>query len=112
MSIVTELEKVLAEERDMLLAGDYEGLQALIERKSRLGTRLAENKPDLPADAYEDLVVQAAQNEALLKAAQRGLHSAIAQVKQISDGDAQKTYSKDGQRVSLSQKRTSIAQKI
>lgn len=112
MSVVTDLEKLLTEERALLLAGDYAGLDGLIERKSKLEQRLAEKKPDLSVEAYEQLAQKAKHNEALLEAAQRGLHSAMSQLRQLADGESQKTYSKDGQRTSLSRKPVSIAQKI
>lgn len=112
MNIVKDLEKLLSHERALLLAGDYEGLHALTERKLDMEERLAKSKPDLPAENYARLAKMAKHNEALLASAQRGLQSAIAQLKQLSDGESQKTYSRDGQRMSLSRAPTSVAHKV
>lgn len=112
MSIAKDLEKLLSRERALLLAGDYEGLHALIEKKMELEGRLADTKPNLPIEDCVRLSEMAKHNEALLASAQRGLQSAIAQLKQLADGETQKTYSKDGQRTSLSRKPTSVAQKV
>ncbi|MEM8801822.1 MAG: hypothetical protein AAFY06_04410 [Pseudomonadota bacterium] len=112
MSIVAELEKLLSEERSMLLAGDYGGLEKLIDRKAQLEKRLTSGNQDLPSDVLKQVRDQAKHNEALLAAAQRGLQSTMTQLRNLSTGEAQKTYSRDGQRVSMSRKSTSIAQKI
>ena len=112
MSIVGELEQLLSEERALLLAGDYDALERLVDRKSRLEQRLATGKQDLPVDALNRIRGYAKHNEALLAAAQRGLQSTITQLRNLSTGEAQKTYSRDGQRVSMSRKSVSVAQKI
>lgn len=112
MSVVGEIEKLLSEERKMLLAGDFDALKDLIDRKANLEQRLAGGKPDMSADALKRIGDQARHNEALLAAAQRGLSFTMSQLRNLSAGEAQKTYSRDGQRVSLSRKSTSIVQKI
>ena len=112
MSIVSELEKILEDEQRHLLTGNFDGLQSLVEKKTRLATRLAKKKPELSGEIYQELSRKAAQNEALLDAARRGLQSAMSQLKQLSDGESQKTYSKEGFRTSLSRKPNSLIQKI
>ena len=112
MNIVGELEKLLSEERTMLLAGDYDALEKLVDRKAQLEQRLATGRQDLPVDALARVRDYAKHNEALLAAAQRGLQSTIMQLRNLSSGEAQKTYSRDGQRVSMSRKSASVAQKI
>jgi len=112
MSVVADLETLLELERTLLLKGDYEALHALIEKKVALESRLSSKKPDLPAEDYARLSKMAKHNEALLSSAQHGLQSAIAQIRQLTDGESQKTYSKDGQRRSLSRKPVSVAQKV
>ena len=112
MSIVSDLEKLLAEEQRHLLSGDFDALEKLIERKGRLAERLSVSKPDMPPDVIEALARRAAHNEALLGSARRGLQAAMAQLKQLSDGEAQKTYSKEGQRRSLARKSASVTQKL
>ena len=112
MSIVNELEKILAEEQELLLSGELGALEKLVNRKTKLAEQLAVNKPDLPKEIYEGLARKAAHNEALLGSARRGLQAAMAQLKQLSEGEAQKTYSKEGQRTTLSRKPASITQKF
>lgn len=112
MSLIGELEKLLSEERSMLLAGDYEALEKLIHRKALLEQHLSSGKQDLPSDELKRIKDHAQHNEDLLAAAQRGLQSTMMQLRNLSSGEAQKTYSRDGQRVSMSQKSRSIAQKI
>lgn len=112
MSLVSDLEKLLAEEQKHLLSGNFTALERLIERKSKLAERLAASKPDLPRDVIEGLARRAAHNEALLGSARRGLQAAMAQLRQLPDGEAQKTYSKEGQRQSLARKSASVIQKL
>ena len=112
MTVVSDLEGLLAEEQELLLSGKISALEGLITRKAELAERLAEAKPDLPKEIYQGLARKAAQNEALLGAAQRGLQAAMAQLKQLSEGEQQKTYSKEGMRQSLCAKPVSITQKI
>ena len=112
MNIVKELEKVLAEEQSLLLSGEISSLEKLIERKTKLAEQLALDKPDFPKDVYDGLARKAAHNEALLSSTRRGLQAAMAQLKLLSDGEAQKTYSKEGQRRTLSRKPASVTQKI
>ena len=56
MNVVEELENVLAEEQELLLTGEYTGLQALLERKSKLAETLAARiSRDLSKDDYQKL---------------------------------------------------------
>ncbi len=112
MSVIADLEALLERERDLLLKGDYEALYALIEKKVALESRLSSKKPKFPVEDYARLSKLAKHNEALLLSAQHGLQSAIVQIRQLTDGESQKTYSKDGRRRSLSKKPVSVAQKV
>ena len=112
MSIVRELESLLSRERSLLLEGDFSKLEKLVEHKLWLEQRLAEEKPNLPVERLDALRQEAAQNEELLAAAQRGLKTAMTQLSKLADGDAQKTYSAEGERVSLARKPSAVAQKI
>lgn len=111
MSVVAELESVLAEEQEILLTGRYARLEALSDKKSKLAELLSQEKLDLPAEAYETLVAKAAHNEALLASARRGIQAAISQLKEFSNGEHQSTYSKEGQRQPLA-RRVSVTQKL
>lgn len=111
MKLLDEIEDVLRREQELLLSGNYAALEALIERKTRLAERLKDGKVTAPADAYETLVRRANENEALLGAAQRGLKAALSQLRQLTAAEKQTTYSKDGERIPLSDNRSSVIQK-
>ena len=110
MNVLTELESVLAEEQELLLTGNFGQLEALAEKKTELAEALSMDAPDLPEEAYEGLLNQAAHNEALLSSARRGIQAAISQLREYSSGGHQSTYSKEGQRQPLA-KPTSVVQK-
>lgn len=112
MNIVQELEDVLAEEQKHLLSGDFAALEELVDRKAELTEKLAKKKPDLPKDVYERLADHAAHNEALLGSARRGLQAAMALLRQMSDGETQQTYSREGTRRPLSRSPASVTQKL
>lgn len=110
MNIVEELESVLAEEQQLLLSGDYQQLESLIERKSKLTDTLAENAPELSKETCERLSKHALHNEALLNSARRGIQAAMSQIKDVSTGKNHSTYSSDGERTPLSRP-VSVTQK-
>ncbi len=112
MNIVAELEAVLKEEQHLLLNGKLGALQELVDRKSRLSEWLARERPEVPAETYQRLSRRVEQNKALLEAAQRGLQAAMAQLKQTANAVDQTTYSRSGDRMPLSRRRSSIAQKV
>lgn len=112
MKTLLELEAVLSAEQDLLLSGDFDRLQSLFDRKLRLAEQLSREKPELSEDRYQSLKQQSARNEALLKAAQRGLKAAITQVSQASEAPEQTTYSRSGQRQSMSRAPRSVTQKL
>lgn len=111
MTIVTELENVLEEEQEILLTGNYVGLEALAEKKMKLAELLSTQELDLPPDAYKSLVERATHNEALLASARRGIQAAMSQLKEFSNGEHQSTYSKEGRRRPLARP-ISITQKL
>ncbi len=111
MSVVAELESILAEEQQILLTGNYVKLSALAEKKTKLADMLSSEDLDLPPEAYKKLVDRATHNEALLAAARRGIQAAISQLKEFSNGEHQSTYSKEGQRQPLARP-VSVTQKL
>jgi len=111
MNVVNEIEDVLQQEQELLLSGNYAGLEALIRRKSGLVKRLSETRPNVPGEAYAQLARRASQNEAMLGAAQRGLQSALAQLRQLAAAEEQSTYSREGKRRFLSPQPSSIMEK-
>lgn len=111
MTIVDEIEAVLNEEQELLLSGNLAALEALVERKSRLASRLANVEGDLPREAYSGLKDRAVRNEALIGAAQRGLQAALAQLRRLSEAGDQNTYSRDGQRRPMSRQPSSVREK-
>lgn len=112
MNTVAELERILQLEQDLLLSGDYDSLAALVARKERLITRFVESRPPLDAEAHRRLADHAARNEALLGSARRGLQAALSQLRQLSEGSEQTTYSRTGERRPLSRPESSVKQKI
>ena len=110
MNVVEELESVLAEEQRVLLTGDYGQLSDLLNRKAALADRLASGSPEMGTEAYEKLSAQATHNEALLHSAQRGIQAALSQLKAISSGEHQSTYTRAGERKPLSRP-VSVTQK-
>ena len=110
MNIVEELEHVLACEQEILLTGNYDELEALLERKTQLSETLARSAPDLSQDSYEKLSAQAQKNEMLLNSARRGIQAAMSQLREIAGGKDQSTYTRDGVRTPMSRP-TSIVQK-
>ena len=112
MSLISELEDVLREEQELLLSGRLSELETLVQRKSELAQRLAKAKPEVSEIHYRDLAKKADHNEALLDAARRGLQAAIRQIHQPSGAELQNTYSKSGERRSLSRAPSSFTQKL
>lgn len=112
MNLVTELEEILADEQRCLLSGAYDDLAGLAERKTALAARLSAKRGDLGEDACRRLKNKAAHNEALLRAAQRGIQAAIAQLRQFTSGEHQSTYSRDGMRRPLSRSPSALTQKL
>ncbi len=112
MNLISELEGVLREEQELLLAGNLKALEGLVGRKANLARKLAEQRPNIAEDIYRDLARKADHNEALLDAARRGLQAAIQQIRQTSGTMEQSTYSKTGERRPLSRSPSSFTQKI
>lgn len=110
MNVVEELENVLAEEQQILLTGDYASLQGLLDRKSKLAETLAAGGPELSQDVYEKLSGRAKHNEALLNSARRGIQAALSQLREISSGAHQSTYTRGGERTPMSRP-VSVTQK-
>lgn len=111
MTIIEELEAVLEAEQKFLLEGDFAGLKALTERKTKLAERLAKDRPDVPESVYRQLAEKAGHNEALLNSARRGLQAAMAQIRQAAQSAEQTTYSKSRERRPLSRRPGSVTQK-
>ena len=78
--------------------------------KAALADRLASGSPEMGTEAYEKLSAQATHNEALLHSAQRGIQAALSQLKAISSGEHQSTYTRAGERKPLSRP-VSVTQK-
>ncbi len=110
MNVVEELENVLAEEQEVLLSGDYQQLECLLTRKSKLAETLADSSPQLSKEVFERLANRAAHHEALLNSARRGIQAALSQIKEISTGKSHSTYTSEGERTPLA-KPVSVIQK-
>lgn len=112
MSVFSELEAVLKEEQKILLSGDFDSLEKLVKRKSKLAERLTQRKPEVSKAEYKYIADLASRNEALLKSARLGIEAAMKLIKQTPDAEDQKTYSKSGERKSLGKSSSSLIQKI
>ena len=112
MTVIDELESVLADEQTCLLQGDYSSLSKLAHRKAALAERLKAASGGLDKDDCRRVADKAAHNEALLRSAQRGIQAAITQLGQIAGGEHQSTYSCKGERRTLSRSPSSVIQKL
>ena len=124
MSILSELERVLKDEQEYLLSGNFRALEDLVKRKSHLADdrvvdeahalaeRLAAGNAQLPGEAYKRLAQQASHNETLLQSARLGLQAALSQLREASKAGEQSTYSRTGERRSMASSTSSITQKI
>lgn len=112
MTMFEQLENLLDLERDYLLSGDYERLQNLIEQKSSLTEKLGLKEIEIPVGEKVRILNKAKNNEALLEAAQKGLKSAIAQIKMISEMECQSTYTSDGGLSSITPPKNKVKQRI
>lgn len=112
MNILSELESILEREQQLLLNGNFSDLQSLVDRKTKLSEWLARTKPEFSKDDYQRLAIRAQQNEALLEASRRGLSAAMAQLRQTREATEQATYSRSGERQSLSRMPSSVTQKV
>lgn len=99
ISHATEIEHLLDAERTALLAGDFDMIDALKDRKGELLGGLAEHREGLSPEAYERLSEKAAHNQTLLASAARGIAAVRQRLQEIRDartGDA--SYTAEGQR--------------
>lgn len=112
MNIASELNKILTDERNYLLEGNFEALEKIIDKKSKLVEWLSSNETNLPREIITALRSQATHNEALLVASQNGVKAALVVLKRTSDTIDQSTYSANGTRKRMISSTSSIMQKI
>ena len=98
--ILDKLEKLLDQEKECLLIGDYVSLETLSKNKVILSQVLETSSPVIPKDAALRLKEKSLRNKALLTSAQRGLQSAISHLTEAADGSFH-AYSKEGKRAPL-----------
>ena len=110
MSLLEKLEKLLDEEKRMLLEGQYSSLATLSEIKLKLLERFSYISINGTSENVQRVIEKAKRNEALLESAQRGIKSAMMHVSEVAEGSFQ-SYSKEGQRAPLSKSLT-LQQKI
>lgn len=94
-AIITDaLNDLLDGERELILSGRLEELGRTIEQKERLFARLATNSNPLALDSLRQKLER---NQALLRAAARGLEAAKTTIARIArGGDPLRTYDADG----------------
>ena len=110
MNLLEKLNKILDEERKCLLAGNYEDLERLADKKQELTQNISKQLSGINRDALSAIALKATKNDTLLESAQRGIKSAISHLKEASE-DSFKSYSKEGSRSALS-KRLTLRQKV
>ena len=100
MSIGMKLEKLLDHEKDILLSGDLDKLETLEKVKISLSNELEDNDNKLSNDQIKRIIHKSGRNQELLKSAQRGIQSALTQLREVSEGSFQ-AYSREGVRAPI-----------
>lgn len=99
--------RMLDEERQLLLSGPLDKLQALVSKREAAMNELLNSGASLPEAFIEALKARAERNSRLLRASIEGMKSARAQIDEINQqGNSLKTYRADGTQVSVSQARS------
>lgn len=104
------LERLLKDEREMILAGRLDELQEIAPRKADALSQL----PDwqLPADKLAALAAQVNRNQALLDAAIRGMKAARLRIESvIGAAGTLSTYDRSGQKSDLGKARNALTKK-
>lgn len=96
---VARLERLLQEERILLLRGDLQRLGPLVPRKEKLLRALITGPDDRPGIAR--LRALSERNQTLLQAAQRGIGAARTRLDQIARGTPVGTYSRTGEKTQI-----------
>lgn len=106
----TALERLLREERELILSGRFDALGALAERKAAALARLPETPPAGPR--LSALVQQLDRNQALLDAAIRGVAAARARIQTvIGAAGSLSTYDSRGLKSDIGQPRGDLRKK-
>jgi len=100
MSIAEKLEELLDHEKDTLLKGDLDKLEKLAEVKELLSSELGMGNHLFSREEVANIAKKSARNKDLLFAAQRGIQSAINQLREATEGSFQ-SYSREGVRAPI-----------
>ncbi len=90
----TQLEAVLDQTRDALIAGDFADLSKLAGKVEAMAVAL----PQLDRPTADRLRQKADRNARLLQAAQRGIRAARQRINEINAGPSLSTYDMHGRR--------------
>ncbi|NNE89715.1 MAG: hypothetical protein HKN27_16730 [Silicimonas sp.] len=101
MSAGSKIEKILDEEKRLLLKGDFVELEKISELKLKASEIIEKNSLNLSVEQVQRITRKAYDNEALLKSARRGIQAAMMHLRDATD-ESFKSYSKEGQRKPLS----------
>lgn len=97
--VATEIADLLDAERAALLAGDFDSVARLKDRKESLLARIAEHRDGLSAETYALLTEKAARNQSLLSGAARGVAAVRQRLQEIRDaGSGTASYDAEGRR--------------
>jgi len=100
--LIAALDTLLEDEREALVNGDLERLQAFMEEKAAIIDRL-NSLPDLEAEQLAPVQTKVRRNQALLGGALDGIRAVadrMAEMRRVRTG--LETYDRSGQRTSLS----------
>lgn len=100
MNIVTQLENLLDQERDILLSGEFDKLEKLTEQKEIMKKRLEAGNTNTAQEQLERIFEKSSKNQMLISSAQRGIQAAISQIREVAEGSFQ-SYSREGNRTPL-----------
>lgn len=104
------LERLLEDERKLILAGQFDGLADVTDRKAAALTELADWK--LPAARLSGIAARVSRNQALLDAAIRGIKDARIRIETvIGAAGTLATYDSQGKKADIGQSRTELRKK-
>ncbi|MBT8449538.1 MAG: hypothetical protein KJO69_07605, partial [Gammaproteobacteria bacterium] len=83
--VFSELERVLDEERRLLLAGEYLNLDRVVDIKLKLLEMIPITLSSVPKNQIEKMLEKSARNDELLNAAQCGIKAAMSHLREVNE---------------------------
>lgn len=97
--LASQIERILEQERSLLLKADFDRLSKLVPRKERLTASLAAASPTAATLKRLDGLFR--RNHALIAAAQSGLEAVRLRLRSVQNGAPSGTYSPAGVRIEI-----------